>query len=297
MATLYDRRVAITVDGFRFVSDPSLNFEPQILEDGRLARNLRISFKVERSLESKSNKAQAQIFNLNEDTRGRIATRTKLPQFIIEAGYRDTYAQVFEGQAVEITTTRNAPGVVTTVKAQDGFKASKERFVKSYTPGVKVGDVIGDIAASLGVNAKKSIARAKAGDFTGGVKQLFSGLSVSGNSQTELDKLAKTYGFDWSIQDGELQVLLPTETTTEESVVLGPDTGLVGSPERVLDEKKPGKIFVRGRSLLQPKIKPGRRLEIESNEISGSYRVLSVTHTGQSDGGDFFSDFEAAEIP
>ena len=294
MALLFDRRVAITVGEFRFVSDPSLTAEPIVLADGRLARGFKTAFKVELSHESKANKAQAQVWNLNEDTRGKISTPEQKPQFIIEAGYRDTFSQIFKGEAVEITTTRNAPGVVTTMKAQDGFKA---RISKSFSPGVNVGDVIGDVMESLGVNAKKGIARAKSGDLTGGVKQLFSGFTASGSSRDELDKMAKTYGFDWSIQDGELQVLLPEETTSEEAIVLNSSTGLIGSPIRVIDDKKPKANIARGRALIIPKIKPGRRLELESNEISGSFRILKVTLTGQSDGGDFFSDWEALEIP
>lgn len=296
MARLFDRRVAISVGEFRFVSDQAGNAMPLRLEDGTPLRGFKVAFRVDRSHESKANKAQAQVFNLNEDTRGKLQINERKAPFIIEAGYIDTFAQIFSGDAVEISSTRNMPGIVTTLKAQDGYKASKERIVKSFSPGVDVGDVISDIADSLKVNAKKAIAKAKAGDFTGGVKQLFNGLSISGNSKVELDKLAKTYGFDWSIQDGELQMLLPTETTGDDAVVLGPGTGLIGSPVRVKDDKRPKTVIVRGRSLLQPKIRPGRRIELESVEISGTFRTLKLTHAGQSDAGEFYTDFEGVEL-
>lgn len=296
MARLFDRRVAVTVDTFRFVSDPSLTAEPIVLGDGIKIFGFKIAFKIELTHSSKPNKAEVQIWGLNEGTRGRIAVTTLKPQFIIEAGYVDTIAQVFKGEAVEISTTKNAPGVVTTVKGQDGFKASKQRISLSMSPGALVGDAIAQIAETLEVNATKAISRAKSGDLTGGVKQLFSGLSVSGNSQNELDKFAKTYGFDTSIQDGELQFLLPGETTKETAILLNEATGLIGSPARVIDDKLPNKIIAKGRSLMQPKMSPGRRLEIESDEVDGSFRILSVIHSGQSDVGDFYSDFEAVEI-
>lgn len=296
MARLADRRVAITVDTFRFVNNPSLAATPLVLANGTPARGFRVSFKVERSHDSKANKAQAQIWNLNEDTRGKISIPTLKPQFIIEAGYRESFAQIFKGEAVEISTTRNMPGVVTTVKAQDGFRASKQRISKSFSPGTEVGDIIADVMGSLKINASKGLARARSGDLTGGIKQIFNGLTVSGNSKEELDKLAKTYGFDWSIQDDELQVLLPEEATPEVAVVMTPSTGLIGSPTRVLDDKRPKKNIVRGRSLLIPAIKPGRLIQLDSLEISGSFRTLTVMHTGQSDGGDFFSEWEGEEI-
>ena len=45
MADLYDRRVAITVGEFRFVSDPSLTAKPVVLADGRIARGFKVAFK------------------------------------------------------------------------------------------------------------------------------------------------------------------------------------------------------------------------------------------------------------
>lgn len=296
MPDLFGRRVAITLGTFRFVSDASPDGSPVLLDDGSKLYGFRVTFKVERSHESTGNKAQAQIFNANEDSRGKFSDGRPRPHFIIEAGYRDTFGQLFAGEAVEISTTRNAPGIVTTIKAKDGFSASRQRIVKSFAPGANAGDVIADIAKSLGINASKAIARAKAGDFTGGIQRFFNGVSLSGNSKAEMDKFARTYGFDWSIQDGELQMLLPEETTKEEAVLLSADTGLIGSPARVYDDMKPRAVIMKGRSLLNPKIRPGRRLELESVEVSGSFRALKVEHAGQSDGGDFYSDWEALEI-
>lgn len=287
MARLFDRRAAVTVDELRILNDPS--------DSGERIPGLRIAFKVEKSKESKSNKASAQIFGLNEDSRGKM-TNTRRPQFIIEAGYRDTMAQIFKGKALEVTTTRQVPGILTTVKAKDGFVAGRHRIVKALPPGATAGEAIEAVAKSMEVSAKKAIDRAKAGDFTGGVKQLFQGLSLSGNSRDEMDKLAETYGFEWSIQDGDLQILNPDETTSQQAILVSSSTGLIGSPVRVIDDKKPRANIQKGRSLLEPGMSIGRRLQLESAEVSGTFRILKLTHAGDTSSGDFFTDWEAQEI-
>lgn len=294
MPRLFDKRVAITVNDRQFVNDVSADGSPAELPSGTIAGNLRMTFKVDRSLESKANKAIAQIFNLNEDSRGQITVEK--PQFIIEAGYLDTAAIVFQGTAVEVTTTRGAKGFMTTIKAADGFRATRQRVNVSLGPGSSVGDAIEKIAKSMGVVATKSIARAKAGDFTGAAKTFFNGLTMSGRSRDEMDKLARTNGFDWSIQNEELQILLPDEATSETAVLLSPETGLITSPFRVVDEKRPGLVIVRAQSLLNAGISPGRKVELSSEEISGVFKTQKVSHSGDTASTTWFSDFEGVEI-
>lgn len=253
-----------------------------------------MTFKVERSLSSEANKATAQLFNLNEDSRGKISIEK--PQFIIEAGYLGTFASIFQGAAVEVSTTREATGFVTMISAADGFRATRERVSASLGPGASVGDAIEKIAKSMKVNASKAIARALAGDFDGGVKGFLQGLTLSGRARDEMDKLARTHGFHWSIQNEELQILNPDEATPEKTVLLSPSTGLITSPVRVIDEKRPGAVIVRAQSLLHPGITPGRIVEIESVEISGQFKTQKVQHSGDTNASTWRSDFEGVEI-
>lgn len=294
MANLFDKRCAVSIEDLRFVNDPGATGAPTQLPDGRIAGNLRLAFKVERNLESKANKAEAQIFNLGEDSRGQ--SQLEKPSFVIEAGYRDTFAQIFQGTAVEIRNTRESTGFVTTVKAADGFKATRARVSVSLSPGLTAGDAMEQIIKSMKVAGAKAIAKAKAGDFTGGIKTLWNGLTMSGNARDEMDKLARTYGFDWSIQNGEIQILLPTETTGESAIVLGPLTGLLTSPIRVIDEKRPGAVLARAQALLHPKISPGRIVQLESEEISGQFKTEKVTHVGDTATTAWFSQFDGIEI-
>ena len=58
------------------------------------------------------------------------------------------------------------------------------------------------------------------------------GLSYFGSARTLLDKVTKGSDSEWSIQNGNLQVIQTGMVTTRQGIVLAADSGLVGSPER-----------------------------------------------------------------
>ena len=62
------------------------------------------------------------------------------------------------------------------------------------------------------------------------------GLSFFGPVRTLLDKVTKGSNSEWSIQNGNLQVIEKGMVTTRQGVVIAADSGLIGSPER---ERRP----------------------------------------------------------
>lgn len=286
MSSLYDRRAAVIVNDLRFEADRNV--------EGSRVRGFRILFRVNRSIDSKANTAEAQIANLSADSQGRIQIRR--PQFSIEAGYRETSAVLFQGEAVEIQTVKQPTGFLTTIKAADGYSATRQRVNEALPPGATVAQAIEAVAKSIGVSADRALARARAGDFDGAIGRFLNGITLSGRTRDEMDKLAKSAGFQWSIQNGELLMQLPNEGSQESAVLLSPSTGLIGSPERVIDEKRKSAVIIRARSLLQPKIRPGRLIEVESSQISGVFKTEKVSHSGDSAGGEYQSEIEAIEL-
>ena len=112
-------------------------------------------------------------------------------------------------------------------------------------------------------------------------------------------------GLEWSIQEGQLQVLPPDEGSDEDVVVLSAATGLIGTINKTkvvnqsLLTKKDGKLINAGiscTSLLNPDIRPGRRIKIESSfrpDLNGIYRVIKVKHTGDTHAQPWYSEIEA----
>ena len=90
----------------------------------------------------------------------------------------------------------------------------------------------------------------------------------------------------WSVQDETLQVTKTGKPTDEAAILLNKETGLVDVPSKT--DKG-----VQFSSLLQPRIRPGRRIKIESQAIKGEFTVTKVTHRGESHFGEHRSDCEA----
>lgn len=292
---LWDRRAFVQVDDFRFSSNLSDDEFAFVLPNGESAGEFTLRFKVENSLESTANSAYAEVLNLNRRTRGLIAGRRKLP-FIIEAGYLNATGTLFSGRSVMVSTQREEVDTVTKIEAADGLAEMKRQVSVSLGKLSKPADAIQAIATAMGKGASAALTRAAQGDFNGAISVFTNGLVLNGSAEDELNKLGRTHGFDWTIQQGELVILKPEETLADAAFVITPETGLIVSPEPVLDDKRPTATIIRATTLLLPGIVPGRRVELESADIAGEFKVTKATHQGDTSGTVWQTEFEAVEI-
>jgi hypothetical protein len=142
------------------------------------------------------------------------------------------------------------------------------------------------------------------------------GFSFYGAAITALHKVVQGTGLEWSIQNGELQVVKSRGTTARTAVVLSAGTGLIGYPERTrlgarekarVKDKASGdsKNIVsaaqqqdgwRVSTLLLPEINPGDLVKLESRSVTGFFRAEQVKHTGDWGGsGDWLTDLELVD--
>lgn len=154
----------------------------------------------------------------------------------------------------------------------------------------KFEDIVKELADSLGVGIGNAIEKAKDGKFTDAIKEIKNGLVLNGKSSAKLTALLSAANLEWSIQDGQLQVVERGKALKLDPVVLSPSTGLIGSPDR--GEK--GRVEVV--SLLQPTIIPGRRIRIQSQYVNGDYRAEVVEHDGDTRGQAFETRVEASPL-
>lgn len=204
-----------------------------VLQMGTLrVEGLRIAFKIEKDDEPEPNAGEISVWNLSRHTRARLAEQT-LP-VILEAGLGEDIAQVFSGDIRPrgISSGRDGPDWVTTLRAGDGTEAfRKARIQKSLKKGAKLKDGLVVLLKSFGDGAKAAIKKAVAGDFDGALEEFVDGAVFSGASGKELERLLAANGYTYSIQDGQVQVVEKDGVTPEQAILLTPDTGLVGSPE------------------------------------------------------------------
>ncbi len=263
-----------------------------IVVDGKAVDGLRVSFKVMKTLEKEPNTCELAIFNLSESTRSSF--QKKGAKVLVEAGYVGTTALIFSGDARTIDHIRQGPDWITKVSCGDGERAyEKARVSSSHKPGTTGSDIargILDTFKGFGVDVVDAVKKIATGKLS--TEQFVNGFSAFGSSSAELDRLLKGRGLEWSIQDGRLQILPAGEATTEVAIVLDSTSGLIGSPEHGTPDKKDGRSALKVKSLLQPEIRPGRRLRVNASGTKGDFRVVTVTHEGDTMGGPWYSDAE-----
>ncbi len=256
---------------------------------------LRVAFKVTKTLVKDPNSAEIKIYNLAESTRAKLpGTGSKV---VLKAGYEDTVEQIFIGDARSIESKREGVEWVTTLKCGDGERAVQHaRVNESFGVNTLASNVITTLGEATGLDTGNLSTLAKGGAFPGRYTQ---GYAASGKAFKELEKALSAAGYELSIQDGALQVLKPGETTTESVIELSEDSGLVGSPEVSGGEKKegkkntaPSKPVLQVKSLLHGGFRCGRRVAVTSRQYKGVYKCVKVEHTGDSAGGEFYSALE-----
>lgn len=282
MSDLFDRYASLTV------GRPG--------ETGTLFENLRISFQVEKTSESNSNTAKVSIYNLNDNSIGLIEEGNQ--QAVVQAGYNGRRAVIgaslieqkligiiASGDVKNVMTTKNGVDKITTFELGDAENALQENVInKSFPPGVKTQQIVDEVTKVLGVVK---------GTIKGITDEFFSnGLAVSGKAKDTMDEITDKMGAEWSIQDGELQVYPKDGSTNESAILLTPDTGLLGAPTRKVGKDK--KAHVVFTSLLNPRMRPGRKVVIQSFTLSGTFTIRKCSFVGDNEEGQFICKVEAS---
>jgi len=259
---------------------------------GKKIEDLRIRFKCEKTNESSPNNAEIEVFNLAESTRSTLEAKNTKVRLSIgylglnAAGFAGTgiggsssVEVVFVGDVVKTTQKIETPDIITTLEVADGSNRFRNsRLEKGYPPNTKLNPVFDDLETSLGLGKGT---RQGVPD-----KTYANGLSLSGPSREHLDVLTRSNGLEWSIQDETLQIIPAGQGTTESVILLASDSGLIGSPNKTAK----GVEFT---SLIQPRLRPGRRVQIDSRALKGIFKIRKVEHAGDSHEGDFLSKCEA----
>lgn len=290
MPSLYGRRAEVTVQtGSGAATVPAKRWTFDGTKTG-----LHIEFDIEQSIESTQNKAKVTLWNLNEASRAALDSQ-KNPRLILEAGYVDTIAMLFKGHAHHCTSERQDAGWKTTIEALDGTQALSGIVSAALAPGAKPGQVIAKVLDQLGVPAQRAKTRALSGAFDGTIGTYINGFSMLGSAKDVLDRLGRALGFDWYFENGTLEILLPNETAPEEAPLLSPASGLIGSPSHVYDKAKKA-VVTKAKSVLNPRLRVGRRLMIQSAELSGVFKIINTKHVGDTHGDSWASEVEAVAV-
>ena len=267
MGRLLQRTASVTVDTLRVTE-------------------LDIAFRVERDLKPEPNTAEIDIYNLAPANRKRLQGLGDAV-VVLEVGYESGVSTIFRGDLKSAVTRRDGADLVTQVRAGDGARARQTaRVNRSFAPGTPVEAVLREITGAMGVDTGDvgDILRAV---VAGGRRILEGGFSASGNAAGELTRVTRSAGLEWSVQDGRLQLLSQGRALQGKAIRLSPDTGLIDAPE--IDDK--GQL--RARTLIIPDLSPGKRVQVDSEFVTGVYRVEKTRHVGETSGEEWTIEIEA----
>lgn len=289
-------------------------------------RPLTISFNVQRDKTLTPNNASLLIYNLSDATRAELEELTggfgqgsqavkprklssrKRPAkptkagvaappadadgvvVRIEAGYGEHIGQLFLGVLRKCSSWKQGAEWVTQLSGGDSERSlTTTKLSKSYVSGTPITSVVRDLVGALGVGRGGLDNTLSALEVTGlltGGRTLQKALTLHGDAATELERLMRSCGFEWSIQDGHFYAgPAGTPTLPGQGPLLTPDTGLLDTPQ--ID--KNGRVV--GRSLLHPDLLPGRVFRVESSRVTGNFLCEKTAHRGTSTGADWEVQF------
>lgn len=285
---------------------------------GLLVENLRIQFEVTKTVEHKPNTALIKIFNLAPQNEEQI--KYEFDEVLLAAGYEQSgqinaqgqlrYPMIFRGNITHVFRHRSGTDYVTEIEAGDGDKDYRNAVMNETLAA-------GTTNAQLVDRAAQSFS--KTGGSTKGTVQInerarLRGKVVSGNTRDVLHDVARESGANWSIQDGQLVLVKTDGVLPDEAIVITAQTGMVGAPE----------VNAKGialKCLLNPQLRVNGAIKLDNNSIKekinreraasdkkkndsqaarrdpdGIYKVLKLSHKGDTRGGEWASEIECVAL-
>lgn len=277
---------------------------------GFVLSGLKIVFNVTKTKSKNPNTAKIEIYNLSENTRNKIkASQTEKENgksiekkrfVIINAGYLDGDGEIliFTGNIDSVSHMLKKPEVITTIQASDGgFDLFNTSISLSYGVDSNAETILKKILNSVPLSNNYKTASITHKVYT-------NGFSFIGLAKDALTKVTKFMGLDWTVQNEEIRLVVFDKDDLTRAVKLTPETGLIGSPEKLAGKSDQAKGLSTSNkpgwkvtSLLQPKINPNGKVALQCRDIPKEtlFTVSSVTHSGDTYGDAWGSVIEVKE--
>ena len=242
---------------------------------------------------------QLRVYNLSAATAKKITSEGS--QVFLSAGYEGNFAQIFKGTIVQSRIGRNGTDSYLDITATDGDYIYNNTLLNlTIAAGTNALGRLGVIANAAGLTTG-SIPKTASGG------QLHRGKSIFGLARDHLTNLCGTIGANWTIDNGVLDVVEQNAYKDDGTVPnLNYATGMVGVPEQT-------DVGITIKVLLNPNIGVNKKVILDNASIQqyqfpvsigqtagaelipaisadGVYKVLYVTHTGDTRGNEWFTD-------
>lgn len=267
---------------------------------------LRIKFKIKKTGVMTPNAGDIIVYNVDPRTQKLI--QNEFTNVILQAGYIGNYGLIFKGNIKQFITGReSATDTFINLNCGDGDRAYNFATIKqSIAKGVNP-------QAQLNAGLTSMLDMGITTGFTGQMPDvaLPRGKVIYSNARDHLKKLADTYGFAWSIQDGSLVFLSQGTFLPNQAVVLTSKTGMIGTPQQTTEGidikcllnpniKVHGRVQLNNASIAKMKIdfwNPGSPANTPSPiNNDGFYYAIVVEHSGDTRGQDWYSNMRLLTV-
>lgn len=303
---------------WRITFQPANGGDSLILNDSDFGNYaLKSTFNISRSGYEAIMRGDITIWNLNESTIATIAglnvgfTKSR-GKIIVEAGYeKGAFGQIFKGEIFQVRQIReNVVDTKTVIHCIDGMNIISNNYISlTFSAGTTQAQHIKAIAGQ----AQKPI---EVGTITDDLStvSLPRGKTFFGEPKKYFRQIAQANNGQFYAMDGKLNITKLSDPAAGEVIVVSPDTGLIGYPEQIdggvqftvlMDPRMklvyPNPQIVRidlaktdiHQQQLHPNTKGTGSLPYIL-DVKGEYRIIKVTHRGDTRGNDWYTEVVGA---
>lgn len=246
---------------------------------------LGLRFRAQRSLAARAGTLDLEIRNLSAEHRREILGARRFHTFVeVIAGYRGSESLVFRGDLRKAVPSREGPDWIVKVAAGDGEHALRTaRVARTFAAGTTLETVVRHLAEVMGVGVGNALTALRGASLGALGEALPEGVVLHGSAAAELTRLCDAAGKTWSVQDGNLQVLALGGHLARSAILLGPDSGLLGTPEVV------SRRVINVQALMQPGLVPGQQVVVQSSVLlsTAPWRIAEAETVGDTHGNDW----------
>lgn len=252
---------------------------------------LHINFSLQKSDLETQNTGRVTVWNLNKQHLAALDEKDCV--LSLKAGYGNRMPLIFAGIVSSATTTKDGADRKTEIEVVDNLVEIRDTYVTiSYTGNVNWKTIMDDVANQMGVAVTYS--------YNATFADIPNGFSFVGQARDIMTKGCNCCGLVWSLQNGVMQVKKPGDTMSREVYVLSEDSGLLGIPARVTEaaaqESPTPEIGWDVEYFLNGAINIDDYVKLESEKVTGYFRVYSIEMSGDNVSGDWICKARLKEV-
>ena len=246
-----------------------------------------VKFSISKYMGVVMNEATIDIYNLAKEDIEYLTTFTS--QFIaydkrkrirIFGGYKDTsVGLLFDGDIVEAIPT-SPPDIILRCKAMTGHYGNSTIISKSITQPITVKDLLKQASGWIGRDIN---------DYTTSNKKI-DGFYYTGAETQLIGQINNIPDITCFEDDGALTVVDSKNPNIQKG------TRLINSSSGMIDIPQPDALGIKVKILLDPDIRLGQTIKIESSSIpacNGLYWIYEFSHRGHLRGTEFYTEISA----